>query len=185
MTNDLRDQHEHGTEWRSPVVRYRLGVLLATALLWLPLGNLPLWRYVYGFTGDLTPATWVLFFVWLGFPATFNRWLHAELPLYGRLLLLVGMVLFYVLALGSWTFDPYAIGYQPWLLFGLLTAWVAWRGRVAPGVTLLLAIDLAAYGLHALTSDNLWDYLLDPVLVIVLGISVFRGVMSHRFKSTA
>ena len=49
----------------------------------------------------------------------------------------------------------------------------------------LLQLAFFAYGLHALTSDNLWDYLLDPVLVIVLGISVFRGVMSHRFKSTA
>ena len=171
--------------WRIRAVRYRLAVLLIGALLWVPFNDLPLWRYVYGFTGDLTPATWLLLFVWLGFPAILSRWLHSELPLFPRLTLLAGMLLFYVLALGSWAFDPYTLGYQPWLLLAVLTAWVAWRGRVAPGITLLLATDVAAYGLHALTSDNLWDYLLDPILMIVLGITVFRGVMSRRFKSTA
>lgn len=171
--------------WREPGVRCRLGVLLIAVLLMLPFNELPLWRYVYGFTGDLTPATWLLLFVWLGFPALLSRWLHSELPLFPRLTLLAGMLLFYVLALGSWAFDPYVLGYQPWLLLAVLMAWVAWRSRVAPGITLLLATDVAAYGLHVLTSDNLWDYLLDPVLMIVLGISVIRGVMSRRFKSTA
>ena len=72
----------------------------------------------------------------------------------------------------------------PALALALLTAWVAWRGRAAPGLTLLLALNLTAFGLHALGSDNLWDYLFDPILMIALGISVFRGVMSRRFKST-
>lgn len=170
--------------WHSPLIRRRFLVLLVGAMLWIPLGELPLWRYVYGFTGELTPASWLLFFVWLGFPVLFRHWCHAELPWRSRLALFLGMLLFYVLALGSWAFDPYGYGYQPWALFVGLGAWVAWRGRVAPGMTLLLTLDLAAYGLHALTSDNLWDYLFDPVLMIVLGISVFRGVMSRRFKLT-
>lgn len=170
--------------YRVPDIRHRLWVLVAMATLWIPLGDLPLWRYVLGFTGEFTPATWLLFFVWLGFPAQCRQWRHTELPMHRRIGLLTGMVLFYVLALGSGAFDPYAYGYQPWALLGLLAAWVAWRGRVAPGLTLLLALDLTAYGLHALGSDNLWDYLFDPILMIALGISVFRGVMSRRFKST-
>ena len=168
----------------SSAIRIRLGVLLLGALLWVPVGHLALWRYVYGFTGDLTPATWILFFVWLGFPGIFRHWLHTELPLYPRIALLLVMVLFYVLSLSSWPLDPYAYGYQPWVLLGALTLWVLWRGRMAPGLTMLLGVDLALYGVHAMVSDNLWDYLVDPVLMIVLGISVFRGVMSRRFKST-
>ena len=167
-----------------PDIRRRLWLLLVMATLWVPLGELPLWRYVFGFTGELSPATWILFFVWFGFPALFRHWVHTELPLRRRLGLFGGMVLFYVLALGSGSFDPYAYGYQPWALLALLAAWVAWRGRAAPGLTLLLALDLTSFGLHALGSDNLWDYLFDPILMIALGISVFRGVMSRRFKST-
>lgn len=36
------------------------------------------------------------------------------------------------------------------------------------------------FALHGLSSDNLWDYLFDPVLMIVLGISLIRPLMSHR-----
>lgn len=169
---------------RVPEVRRRIGVLLALALLWLPLGGLPLWRYVYGFTGDLAPATWILFFVWLGFPVLFQSWVDTELPFRRRLLLFAGMLTFTVLALGSGPFDPYAYGYQPWALLALLAAWVLWRGRSAPGLTLLLSLALTAFGLHAQTSYNLWDYLFDPILMIALGISLIRGVMSRRFKST-
>lgn len=165
-------------------LRARLWVTIAAVLLWVPLSGLPIWRHVYGFVGDLTPATWMLILVWLGFPGVFRFWRHTELFLWRRIALLLGMILFYVLALGSWGFDPYSYGYQPWALFVALAAWVTWRGRAAPGITLLLGLDLTLYSLHALTSDNLWDYLVDPVLMIALGISVFRGVMLRRFKST-
>lgn len=173
------------TRWLSqPGLRLRALLVVCIALAWWPVTGLPLWRYAYGFVGDLTPATWVLFFVWLGFPDVFRRWVHSEFPFRRRLSLFAGMVLFYVLALGSWSFDPYTYGYQPWLVLGGLAAWVAWRGRFAPGLVLLLGLDLALYGLHALTSDNLWDYLLDPLLMFGLGISVIRGLMSRRFKLT-
>ncbi len=165
-----------------PGLRLRAVLVACFVLAWWPMAGLPLWRHVYGFVGDLTPATWVLFFVWLGFPEAFRHWLHHELPFRRRMSLFAGMVLFYVLALGSWGFDPYIYGYQPWLLLGGLVAWVAWRGRFAPGLMLLLGLDMALYGLHALTSDNLWDYLLDPLLMIGLGISVIRGLMSRRFN---
>ena len=171
--------------WLShPGHRLRAAIVLCMALSWWPLAGLPLWRYAYGFIGDLTPGTWVLFFVWLGFPDVFRHWVHSELSFRRRLGLFSAMLLFYILALGSWGFDPYIYGYQPWLILAGLAAWVAWRGWSAPGVMLLLGLDLALYGLHALTSDNLWDYLFDPVLMIVLGISVIRGLMSRRFKST-
>ena len=175
----IRDRFSSGP------ARTRAFLLLAAALLLVPVGGLPLWRHVYGFTGDLAPVTWVVFFVWFGFPGVFRSWLTAELPFRRRLWLLAGLVLFYVLALGSGPVDPYAYGYQPRLLLLLLGAWVLWCGRALPGLTLLLALSLAVYGLHGLTSDNLFDYLFDPVLTIVLGISVIRGVMSRRFSSSA
>ena len=53
-------------------LRARLWLVLAAFLLWVPLGGLPIWRHVYGFVGDLTPATWALLFVWLGFPGLFR-----------------------------------------------------------------------------------------------------------------
>lgn len=165
-------------------LKTRLVLLLLALLSLVPVGGLPLWRHVYGFTGALAPVTWVLFFVWFCFPDFLSRWVSAEMPWRRRLVLFVGLILFYVLALGSGPFDPYAYGYQPQLLLVLLGLWVLWRGRQLPGVTLALALALAIFGLHGLTSNNLFDYLFDPVLTIVLGISVIRGVMSRRFSSS-
>ena len=163
-----------------PYLRTRLYVLALCLAMFIPWGDLLLWRYVYGFINDLSPGTWVLLFVWLGFPGSFYFWVRQELPFKRRLILCLGMLVFYVLALGSGPVDPYAYGYQPWAILVALTAWVAWRGRVAPGLTLLLGLDLGVYALHGLTSDNLWDYLFDPTLMILLGVSVIRPLMSRR-----
>lgn len=163
-----------------PYVRNRLLVLALSAVVFIPWGDLILWRYVYGFINDLSPTTWILFFVWFGFPDGFHFWAREELPLKRRLILWLGMVIFYVLALGSGPLDPYAYGYQPWAILAGLSAWVVWRSRFAPCLTLLLGLDLAIFALHGIGSDNLWDYLFDPVLMIVLGISLIRPLMSHR-----
>lgn len=74
--------------------------------------------------------------------------------------------LFYPAALGWGSFDPYALGYQPWaLLAALLPVAVALWLRGATLWLAILAVDLAAYasGLFA----NLWDALFDPLLVFV------------------
>lgn len=165
---------------RLPYVRTRLYVVALAAVMFIPWGDLILWRYVYGFINDLSPTTWVLFFVWLGFPQGFHFWVKEELPIKRRLILWLSMVGFYVFALGSGPFDPYAYGFQPWAILAGLSAWVVWRSRSAPCLTVLLGMDLAIFALHGLASDNLWDYLFDPVLMIVLGISLIRPLMSHR-----
>lgn len=95
---------------------------------------------------------------------------------YPAALVVVGVAaLFYPTALGWSSFDPYALGYQPLPLlaallpFGILL-W--WRGLHS--WLLILAAGLAAYagGLFA----NLWDALLDPLLVLLaLGV-VLRGL---------
>jgi hypothetical protein len=165
---------------RLPYVRSRLIALALSAVVFIPWGELILWRYVYGFINDLSPTTWIIFFLWFGFPDAFHFWVREELPLKRRLIVFLGMVIFYVFALGSGPFDPYAYGYQPWAILAGLTAWVVWRNRSAPCLILLLGVDLAIFALHGIGSDNLWDYLFDPVLMIVLGISLIRPLMSRR-----
>lgn len=80
---------------------------------------------------------------------------------------------FYATSLGLGGFDPYALGYQPAaLLAALLPIGLAlWWKRLDIWLT-ILAIDLAGYasGLFA----NLWDVLLDPLLVLLALIVVGR-----------
>lgn len=87
------------------------------------------------------------------------------------LLLFAG--LFYPAALGWGPFDPYALGYQPWALLAALLpiAGVLWWKRQDAWLT-ILAIDLAGYASGVFA--NLWDVLLDPLLVLLAAIIVGR-----------
>lgn len=93
------------------------------------------------------------------------------------LALLLFAVPFYATALGWGAFDPYALGYQPWaLLLALIPVAGALWWRRQDGWLVILAVDLAGYasGLFA----NLWDVLIDPLLVLLAVIlAVRQGVI--------
>lgn len=88
--------------------------------------------------------------------------------------LIVGLAaVFYPLALGLGPFDPYAVGYQPWPL--LLAGGVLLRCRRDDWL-LILSAALAGYagGLFG----NLWDALIDPLLVLA-ALAVVAGKTSQ------
>lgn len=92
--------------------------------------------------------------------------------------LIVGLAaVFYPLALGLGPFDPYAIGYQPWPLLlacGALAALLLRYRR--DDWLLILSAALAGYagGLFG----NLWDALIDPLLVLA-ALAVVIGQASR------
>lgn len=91
------------------------------------------------------------------------------------------------LGLGPRNFDAYALGW-PWLFWGesvVLFAGVAvaaaallWRGNRF-GVLLLLA--LLAYSAGFQESENLWDYVLDPVFAAAALAGSLRGGIRRLF----
>lgn len=87
--------------------------------------------------------------------------------------LLAFAIPFYVAALGAGAFDPYALGYQPAALLAALVPVAAvlwWRRRDT--WLLILAVDLAGYASGSFA--NLWDVLLDPLLVLLALVIVGR-----------
>jgi hypothetical protein len=79
---------------------------------------------------------------------------------------LCGGLALYPLSLGQFPYDPYVWGYSPqWMLLaiGVIIATIARRYPVA---SCMLALPLLGYGLNLEESPNLWDYLLDPLLVL-------------------
>ena len=102
----------------------------------------------------------------------------------GALGLLVFAALFYPTSMGWGEFDPYALGYQPWMLLGaMIPVGLALWLRHMHVWLLILSAALAAYasGIFA----NLWDVLLDPLLVflafcIVLRHHLLRFIAARR-----
>lgn len=78
----------------------------------------------------------------------------------------------YPLALGIGYFDPYALGYRPELAVAVaVLAIPMWWWAPLRGPALWLTLALLVWGRGHAESDNLWDLLIDPILVII-GLSI-------------
>jgi hypothetical protein len=138
----------------------------------LPMAGLPIYAHLRGLWGDPSATSIVLLLLCFLFraPRTFSEGWRG--PLFISLL---GIVL-YPLALGLGDVDAYRFGFQPTLLVTLLTIpalilW--WRGD---NLWLwLLAIDLLVFTSKVQESRNLWDALLDPMLVITCMVLTVRN----------
>lgn len=168
---------------RIKAARIRLGVLAGLMLLGLlvPVYGLSVSQWLHSVVGDLSITSLIILINILS-----QRLLNFSLlkPSSRRYLLLgialVG-VAFYPLALGVSAYDPYQLGYAPLTLTALLVllSLAAWLLSMRD-LAFVLLLPLVAFNLHLLESSNLWDYLLDPVVLIyalvqsVLGIKFFR-----------
>lgn len=94
-------------------------------------------------------------------------------------------LLFYPLALGLGDVNPYRMGYTAWPLmlgFGAAALLCWWRGQAL--WLWLLTVNLLAYAAGLLESPNLWDTLLDPLLVAAMMVMALRnGWRAYKNRS--
>jgi hypothetical protein len=162
------------------MLKVLLTVLIGNLFYW-PLGfgmELPLAAYVRGVTGDLSIVTLLLL------------WTSALLsarptPILFKFVIVLLALSFYPFALGLGMIDPYAWGYGSIAFFiGVLTfALVCGLLNWVKGVW-IIAIAIIAWAAHWHESANLWDYLLDPFLVI-WALLVPLGILNRRRKEKA
>lgn len=90
-------------------------------------------------------------------------------------LVLAAGAFLYPMALGLSTVDPYRWGYASKAFVAAvgLLALLSWLGRL-PLTTGALVIALLGYGLALGESTNLWDYLVDPWIVVISALSHAR-----------
>jgi hypothetical protein len=103
--------------------------------------------------------------------------LLVTVPLYGPMLLPVPTV----------QDNLYAIGWQPWSLLIAITlgALVMWRSLQRTWLN-IIALALLAYAGRLMESDNLWDYLVDPGLLVTIAFLGFTGIwisLQRRLKA--
>jgi hypothetical protein len=166
--------------WCAGRSRFRMAAALASAaLLFIPVGELLAVEYVRAAIGDLSMVTQVLLAAFVLGHAPDRRQLAPIMAV-----ALAGAVFLYPAALGLTVFDPYALGYASIAfvaaLAGLTLA--AWCLRFE-WLAACLLIAVAAKVAGVLESRNLWDYLVDPLLVLYAAFWLCR--MALRKGPTA
>lgn len=167
----------------------RIMLMCAVAAVALfPFGALPLAAYLRGAIGDLSITSLVLLALAIarfvlapaptGEPIYPCREPECEKDRQALLLVVVlAAAWLYPMALGVGLFDPYRAGYgSVWFVGALLLLALAacYKGRLLVASCIALPVLAWSAGWHE--SNNLWDYLLDPLLTIyAVGTLVRRG----------
>lgn len=136
----------------------------------IPMYPLSAVQFTRGVLGDLSITSMVLLVRFLIMP-------QAPLQESRQLFILVciGGVMFYPAALGLGMTDPYQWGYLnsyrgveiPLLFLGGLTVLMIIARRMENSLILLCIVAaLGAFLLEVMESRNIWDYLIDPMIVI-------------------
>jgi hypothetical protein len=165
-------------------LRARIGLALAAAVsVMLPMGDLFAADYIRAVFGDLSVLSQAMLAAFiLGYVAD-RRLLDVRQLRAVMAAAIAGGLFLYPAALGLVPVDPYSLGfgsvYFAGALGGLtLIAWYLGFHWLAGGMLLAVSARL----LDALESRNLWDYLLDPLLVLYaalwLGATALRGAAS-------
>ncbi len=151
----------------------------------LPLGEMSWAQYSDGIFGDLSIVTIVLLVRYLLYPAAPKQQSRGLF-----ILLAITGLLFYPGALGLGMLDPYRWGYLntyhgllgPMLFLALLglVLLVAYLRRNWL-IMLCLVSALIGLQLQLMASRNLWDYLLDPLVVIYALVSVGSHCVRRMF----
>lgn len=132
------------------------------ALSLIPVGGTSLCQYLRGFWNDVSPTTLQLCLLSLA------GWQWPPRQRLGLLVTtLLGAALLYPTALSNLPLDAYRWGFaaQAPIFLGALVLLGLLALRSAPVLAVILGLDLFAFGAGLLDGDNLWDYLLDPMLV--------------------
>lgn len=149
--------------------------LLAVSLLPLA-GGISAAGFVRGYFGDLSATTLLLLLLYL---SGSSRPTGNGRTYFLTLVCLGGLVL-YPLTLGPCRLDPYEWGYRPWWLLSAIGVSGLAMARRQPAAVIYLTFPLLAYALNLAASNNLWDYLLDPLVFGYATVALIRARQRRR-----
>ena len=167
-------------------LRSRILALLLALLALVPVQGVSLAMALRGLWGDPSITTLQLLVISFAGKAPPALRYGYRVPLCIALL----AAALYASALGPGNIDLYRLGYQPAALITVLgtVTLIAWWRKQALWLW-LLTIDLIAWRIGSgggwLESTNLWDYLLDPLLMLaMLALAWRNGYRAHRNRKT-
>jgi hypothetical protein len=147
---------------------FRVVLLLpAVWMVFIPINGLPVVFYIQGFPGELSITTVILIF-YASICALLDKKIYNQRSFFYLMLLVLTVGLFlYPFSLGFTYFDPYALGYssKTFLAFFFAAALTAWYFNFH-FLVIVIVLDISAYLAGVYESNNIWDYLIDPILTL-------------------
>lgn len=167
--------------------RQRIGVVavFTTLCLVIPVSGLSVGQWFRSVVGDLSIFTQLIFLnILMQRLFNGNLIMASSRKIFLSGIALIGLV-FYPLALGVSSFDAYHLGYSPILMVVslCLLSIVAWLNGNRD-LAIILLLPLLAYNFKILESVNLWDYLLDPILLVYAVMQCLPVFNFLSFKKT-
>jgi hypothetical protein len=164
----------------------RISIFLVSMVCLLPISGLSVFMYPHSLFGDLSMTSKTFMIAWLvyrlGGPVLTDM---KEIRILLRGMAVFGLV-FYPLALGLTPFDPYSAGYSASILIiwtVVIAAYGLKKGYSVLTVSMLVA--LWGYLLGILESDNLFDYLFDPLLFLyAVGFTCVTFLQNRKANNT-
>ncbi len=154
--------------------------LAAVGVAVLPLGGWPVGSWFAAFVPGLSLPTLALLVDGIHRQAGGKGWLPSALRSTVFCFAVVAGLALYPTALGWGRFDVYKYGWNfsaLTLAVGALALLLIWRGN---RFSLVLGAALLAWQLRLLESRNLWDYLVDPLLVVISGAALAGRLVRRK-----
>lgn len=152
-------------------------LLLAVGICVFPYNGLMFCEYIFSLLGQLSVGTIVICSIFILKQLLNRQLVQKNHTLIFFLVVLVSALFLYPCSLGLCYFDPYNIGYGPFILviilFSLaLLACLYGNFLIVAWITL----SMLAFMARVFESTNLWDYLIDPITVVIAMSGSFRFV---------
>jgi hypothetical protein len=161
--------------------RWKAGVVVLILLaFWVPVRGLAAVGYLRGIVGDLSVTTMIVLGMTIFTRLSSRQWLTAREQTFWSATIGIAALFLYPMALGLGTYDPYQLGFGSYTFATaiLILTIAAWLANHLWMVSSILA-SVTAYLLTLLDSTNLWDYLIDPLLVCLALYWLVRRGWNH------
>ncbi|HOP46045.1 MAG TPA: hypothetical protein PK874_00155 [Desulfobacteraceae bacterium] len=111
--------------------------------------------------------------------------LDSKAVISGCIFCVITGILLYPMALGIGRLDPYAFGWSFSFLFVILMIVTLMLILIKNRFSIVLILCILSYDVKIMESVNLWDYLVDPIFMIISFIFIVNLVIKKVSKKEA
>jgi len=154
--------------------------LISACITMIPVGGLPLARWLISFNANFSISLTAILFCKILETSSGVKLLDSKALLTCWVSSLTAGVILFPMALGLGRFDPYPAGWGFSWMFVLVCAFTVVLLIMKDRFAVVLIAAILAYNLQLLESTNLWDYLIDPFLVIISCIALGRRLWQAK-----